>query len=98
MCDSCANARNLEKKSHFHNDLEIQVEKQNRPRIASGKFASSQIKTSSQKATTTAVKPTTSLLDILRKTSIKLKHSTQDNTVSQTESVLASFKLAKRNQ
>ncbi|XP_015884621.3 uncharacterized protein LOC107420235 [Ziziphus jujuba] len=74
------------------------IEKQNRPRTAPVKFNTLQMKTSTQKSTTAtaAMKPTTSLLDILRQTTLKSKPCPLDSTVTQNKSVLASFKLDKK--
>lgn len=72
----------------------MQSQVDNRQRVASAKFSSSQIRTSQNSAP--VMKPDTSLLDILKRTSVTSKRSTLDSVVTKTESVLASFKLAKK--
>lgn len=77
----------------------MQIQRENRPRIAPAKFNSSQsqAKGSTQSsAPASVVKSNTSLIEILRKTSLKSKSFIQESAVTQTETVLASFKLAKK--
>ncbi|PON40471.1 DNA ligase-like protein [Parasponia andersonii] len=75
-------------------DLSETIRRENRPRVASVKFSNSQIRTT--QISSPVMKPDTSLLDILKRTSVTSKCCTLDSVVTQTESMLASFKLAKK--
>ncbi|EXC07283.1 hypothetical protein L484_021190 [Morus notabilis] len=71
------------------------IQRENRARTASVKFSNSQRKTLPQNSSP-VMKSDTSLFDILKRTSLTSKRRTVDNVVTQTESILASFKLAKK--
>lgn len=76
----------------------MQIQRETRPtRPPSAKFSSSQIKTSTQNTKSVAeMKSGTSLFEILRRSSVRSEHPTQEDRVVQTESVFAAFKLAKK--
>ncbi|KAL5558073.1 hypothetical protein UlMin_034284 [Ulmus minor] len=72
------------------------IQRENPPKAGPAKFSSSQTKTSSQ-TSSTVKKSSTSLFEILKRTSLKSTRCTVDTrAVVQTESALASFKLARK--
>ncbi|KAB1220568.1 hypothetical protein CJ030_MR3G015821 [Morella rubra] len=79
-------------------DASDMIQRETRPtRPPSAKFSSSQIKTSTQNTKSVAeMKSGTSLFEILRRSSVRSEHHTQEDRVVQTESVFAAFKLAKK--
>lgn len=76
----------------------MQIQRENQPtKPASAKYSNSQTKASTQNTKSVAeMKSGTSLLEILRRSSLQSEQCNQDNIVVQTESVFAAFKLSKK--
>ncbi|XP_062097305.1 uncharacterized protein LOC133803323 [Humulus lupulus] len=89
-----SNSRSTITASEDTSETDKQIQRENRPKAASVKISNSQVKIT--KSSSSVTKPDTSLLDILKRTSMTSKRCKMDSVVTRTESMLASFKLVKK--
>ncbi|KAF4359019.1 hypothetical protein F8388_015066, partial [Cannabis sativa] len=89
-----SNSRSALTASEDASETDKQIQRENRPKVTSFKISNSQVKIT--KSSSSVKKQDTSLLDILKRTSMTSKRYKTDSVVTRTDSMLASFKLVKK--